>query len=41
VNKAIYTAYHDVYLANLLPLDSGIDSNLENELSGRPKAVDR
>jgi hypothetical protein len=41
VNKAIYNAYYNVYLANPLPLDSGTDSNSENELGGRPRAVDR
>jgi hypothetical protein len=41
VNEAMYHAYHDVYLANPSPPDSGIDSASENELGGHSGVVDR
>jgi hypothetical protein len=41
VNKAIYYAYYNVYLANLSPLNLDINSALENELGGYFKVVDR
>jgi hypothetical protein len=41
VNKAIYYAYYNIYLANLSPLNLGIDNTLENKLGGCFKIVDR
>jgi hypothetical protein len=41
VNKAIYHAYHNVYLANPSPLNSSIDSTSKNKLDSRFEAVDR